>query len=73
MANNFLKENEKTISRLLLAVGAYFTIIKPLLQKTNVIDTKEEKAEKADKNAWRYKGQAYRARDGLRASGLQSK
>lgn len=47
MANNFLKDNEKIIGRLLLGVGAYFTIIKPLLQKTNIVDTKEEKAKKA--------------------------
>jgi len=47
MANNFLKDNEKNITRILLASAAYFAVIKPLLEKVNIIDTKEEKLKKA--------------------------
>lgn len=38
--------NEKLLSRAMLGVGVYFAIVKPLLTKFNIVDTKEEKAAK---------------------------
>lgn len=38
--------NEKLLSRAMLGVGVYFAIVKPLLVKFNIVDTKEEKAAK---------------------------
>lgn len=38
--------NEKLLGRAMLGVGVYFAIVKPLLEKLNLKDTKEEKAEK---------------------------
>lgn len=38
--------NEKMLSRAMLGVGVYFAIVKPLLIKFNIQDSKEEKAEK---------------------------
>ena len=38
--------NEKMLSRAMLGVGVYFAIVKPLLVRFNIQDSKEEKAEK---------------------------
>jgi hypothetical protein len=38
--------NEKLLTRAMLGVGVYFAIVKPLLIKFNIQDSKEEKAEK---------------------------
>ena len=41
--STIIKNNEKLAGRILLAAGLYVTVGRPLLQKLNIIDTKEEK------------------------------
>ena len=48
---NFLKKNEKLLSRILLFGAGYMLLVKPILEKVNLISTPEEKRRKAEEEA----------------------
>jgi hypothetical protein len=51
MANGFIEKNQKFLGLLLLGVGAYQVVLKPILQKLNIQETAEEKKERLKKEA----------------------
>ena len=55
---DFLKKNEKLLSRILLFGAGYMLLVKPILEKINVLDSKEEKQRKAEEDAAKIDTQA---------------